>query len=101
MAGDRLNSTMVEVVFGPGEASEPHTHPCPVLGYVLEGAVRMKVGDGPEVTYSAGETFHEEANQRHLVSANASRTAPARFLAVLVCDVDGPLSRPLPKEPAR
>ena len=92
--GARLQVKLVEVTYGPGESSTPHSHPCPIVGYVLEGAVRMRVGGSPEVIYKAGEGFYEEANGQHLVSANASHTERARFLAYFTCDYDAPLSVP-------
>ena len=95
--GTRLGARLVEVTYDPGGASTPHSHPCPVVGYVLDGAVRMKVGDEPEATYAAGQTFYEPPNGAHLVSANANRERPARFLAFFVCDTDAPLSGPVPK----
>lgn len=33
--GNHLKVTLVEVNYGPGEASAPHSHPCAVLGYVV------------------------------------------------------------------
>jgi quercetin dioxygenase-like cupin family protein len=92
MDGSPLQVKLVEVRYGPGEASTPHSHPCPVIGYVLEGSVRMRVGGSPEVVYKPGDGFYEEPNGQHLVSANASSTEPARFLAYFTCDHDAPLS---------
>jgi quercetin dioxygenase-like cupin family protein len=92
--GDQLTVQVLEVRFDPGERSKPHTHPCPVIGYVLEGAVRMQVEGGPEKIYSVGESFYEAPNGIHLLSANASQSAPARFLATFVCDHQAPLSSP-------
>jgi quercetin dioxygenase-like cupin family protein len=96
MQGDRLKVTMLEVVYPPGGASAPHVHPCPVFGYVAAGALRMQFRGLPERVYRAGETFYEAANGGHLVSRNASATEPARLVATLVCDREGPLSVPLP-----
>jgi quercetin dioxygenase-like cupin family protein len=93
--GDAPKLQVVEVRYGPGESSQPHTHPCPVVGYVLEGSVRMQVKGSPERTYSAGESFYEAPNGVHLVSENASKTRPARFLATFLCDHEGPLSTPV------
>jgi len=90
--GTRLKATLVEVRYGPGEASPPHTHPCAVLGYVVEGALRSQVKGEPEMTYHAGESFYEAPNGVHLVSANASSTQPAKLVAFLICDHDTPLS---------
>ncbi len=101
-AGD-LKVVLVEVHYGPGESSPPHSHPCAVIAYVLEGEIRSQVGNGPVVTYHPGETFYEAPNGVHAVSANASTTQPARFLAYMVCDRDAQLSvpPPAPKEAHR
>ncbi len=90
--GDRLKAVLVEVRYGPGESSTPHTHPCAVIGYVAEGTLRTQVKGEPEMTYHAGESFYEAPNGVHLVSANASATEPARLMAYLLCDRDAPLS---------
>lgn len=90
--GARLKATVVEVNYGPGESSAPHSHPCPVIGYVVSGAIRTQVKDGPETIVKAGESFYEAPNGIHIVSANASLTEPAKFIAYFVCDRDAPLS---------
>ena len=36
-------AVMVEVTYPPGKGSQPHRHPGPVFGYVLEGAVVMRL----------------------------------------------------------
>jgi len=90
--GDNLKVTIIEVTYGPGESSKAHTHPCPVIGYVLEGSLRMKVKDEPEAIYKAGETFYEAPSGIHQTSANASQTKPAKFIAYFVCDHETPLS---------
>lgn len=89
---ESLKVTVVQVTYGPGGSSPPHSHPCPVVGYVVEGALRMKVKGEPEKIYKAGESFYEAPNRIHEVSANGSQTRPARFLAYFVCDRDVPLS---------
>src|SRR5258708_2241320 len=70
--GNHLKATVVEVTYQPGGASSPHHHPCAVIGYVIEGAVRMRVNDQPEAVYKVGESFYEAPNDAHRVSANAS-----------------------------
>ena len=92
MDGEHLKATLVEVNYGPGESSAPHSHPCPVIGYVVAGTLRTQVRGEPVGVYTAGESFYEVANGVHAVSANASATEPARFVAFFVCDHDAPLS---------
>lgn len=92
MNGKNLRATLITVHYGPGDASLPHSHACPVIVYVLEGTVRSEIKGQPEIAYRAGESFYEAPGGLHLISANASKSRPARFLAFFVCDSDAPLS---------
>jgi quercetin dioxygenase-like cupin family protein len=92
-----LKATIVEVTYPPGGSSTPHSHPCPVIGYVLRGAVRMQLKGGPASVYRPGDSFYEAPNGVHQVSANASTTKAAVFLAYFVCDHEGPLSVKVPQ----
>jgi quercetin dioxygenase-like cupin family protein len=96
--GGKLKATLVEVTYAPGAGSAPHSHPCPVIGYVVSGELRTQVKGGAEARYRAGETFYEPPNGVHLVSANASKTEPAKLLAIFVCDHEAELSTPVPSE---
>ena len=86
--GKSIKGVLVE--YGPGGSSSAHTHPKSAFIYatVLEGAIRSAVNDGPVVTYRAGESFSEMPGDRHAVSENASKTEPAKLLAVFVVDTD-------------
>jgi quercetin dioxygenase-like cupin family protein len=80
--------TVVQVDYRPGGFSVPHRHPASgfVFAYVLSGTVRSQV-EGEQVReYSAGETWTEPPNSHHIVSANASKTEPARLMAYVIAD---------------
>jgi quercetin dioxygenase-like cupin family protein len=94
MDGNQLRAIVVEVNYGPGEASEPHSHPCTVIGHVVEGAIRSQVKGEPETVYKAGESFYEAPNGVHQVSANANDKAPAKLIAYFICDHETPLTVP-------
>ena len=94
MKGNDLKINVVEVTYPPGGASQAHSHPCPVVAYVVSGAIRSQVKGESVAVYRAGESFFEPANGVHLISANASRTAPAKFLAYFLCDRETKLSVP-------
>jgi quercetin dioxygenase-like cupin family protein len=96
LEGARLKATVVEVHYGPGESSPQHTHPCPVIGYVTQGAYRSQIGGESEHIYKTGDTFYEAPNTHHILSANASKTEPAAFVAFFLCDRDTPLSKDIP-----
>ena len=86
--GKSIKGVLVE--YDPGDASPAHTHPKSAFIYatVLEGAIRTSVNDGPVVTYHAGQNFSEMPGDRHSVDENASKTEPAKLLAVFVVDTD-------------
>lgn len=94
--GNHLQATVVEVHYGPSESSLPHTHPCAVIGYVMGGTLRTQVKGEPEAIYKVGESFYEAPNGVHLVSANASQTESADFIAYFVCDHEQALSSDVP-----
>ena len=53
----------------------------------------MQVAGSPAVTLRPGQTFYEGPSDVHVVSANASRTAPAKILVFMVKDKGAPVSR--------
>jgi quercetin dioxygenase-like cupin family protein len=84
---------MISVTYLPGGASLPHRHDAQVFVYVLEGEMTMQVMGGPMVTIRPGQTFYEGPGDIHQVSANASRSAPAKILVFMVKDKAKPASR--------
>jgi quercetin dioxygenase-like cupin family protein len=90
--------TAVVVDYAPGAASPPHEHARSafIYAYVVSGAIESQVNDGPKRIYHAGESFFEEPGSLHRVSRNASKTQPAKLLAVFVVDTnDKPLTTPI------
>jgi len=86
--GKSIKGVLVE--YKPGGSSPAHTHPKSAFIYatVLEGEIRSQVNNGPAKTYKAGESFSEMPGDVHSVSENASKTKPARLLAVFVVNSD-------------
>jgi quercetin dioxygenase-like cupin family protein len=80
----------VVVDYAPGGASPSHIHAKSafIFGYVLSGEIESQVDDGPRRVFRAGESFYETPGSRHPVSRNASKTKPAKLLAVFVVDTD-------------
>ncbi|WP_190241706.1 cupin domain-containing protein [Bradyrhizobium algeriense] len=76
------------VDYAPGGASPSHIHAKSafIFGYVLSGEIESQVNDGPKQVHRAGESFYETPGSRHPVSRNASKTRPAKLLAVFVVD---------------
>ena len=86
---------VLEVDLAPGQASQPHRHNAHVFVYVLEGQINMQVEGGELVTLSPGEMFYENPDDIHVVSANTSDTAPAKFLVHIIKTVGVPVSTPV------
>lgn len=79
--------TAIVVDYPPGGKSLSHRHGNAfVVGYVLQGAIRSKINDGPEKVFHAGESWTEAPGVHHLVSENASDTEPAKLLAIFIAD---------------
>jgi quercetin dioxygenase-like cupin family protein len=96
--GKSLKGVLVE--YAPGGASPAHVHAKSAFIYatVLEGEIRSQVNDGPATVYRQGESFSEMPGDRHAISENASKTKPAKLLAVFVVDTDDKvLTMPAPK----
>jgi quercetin dioxygenase-like cupin family protein len=84
---------MLTVEYLPGGASLPHRHDAQVCVYVLQGELTMQVAGSPPVRLRQGQTFYESPSDIHVVSANASKTAPAKILVFIVKDKGAPVSR--------
>jgi quercetin dioxygenase-like cupin family protein len=78
------------VDYAPGGASPSHTHAKSafIFAYVLSGEIESQVNDGPKRVYRAGESWYETPGSIHRVSRNASKTEPAKLLAVFVVDTE-------------
>jgi quercetin dioxygenase-like cupin family protein len=88
----------LEVDYAPGAASPSHTHAKSafIYAYVISGAIESKVNDGETRIYRAGESWSEPPGAIHSISRNASKTEPAKLLAVFVLDTnDNPLTKPI------
>jgi quercetin dioxygenase-like cupin family protein len=88
IAGKSLIAVVVD--YPPGGASVPHTHAKSsfIYAYVVSGSIESKVNDGPTRIYKAGESWSEPPGASHPISRNASKTQPAKLLAVFVVDTD-------------
>ncbi len=87
--------TMITLDIPPGGGSAPHRHPGHhTFGYVLEGAYKIKLDNGPETVLTKGQTFYEAPGQLHAASRNASDTEPAKVLVVMLAESGKPVTVP-------
>ena len=80
----------VAVDYPQGGASAPHIHAKSsfIYAYVISGSIESKVNDGTTRVYKAGESWSEPPGASHPISRNASKTEPAKLLAVFVLDTN-------------
>jgi quercetin dioxygenase-like cupin family protein len=96
LAGDSGKElTMITVDYAPGASSPAHTHHAQAMLYVLEGSIVMQVKGAAPVTLVKGQTFYEGLDDVHIVSRNASQTAPAKYVVFLVKDKGAPILTPV------
>jgi quercetin dioxygenase-like cupin family protein len=87
--------SMITVEYPPGGSTPAHTHHAQALLYVLEGSIVMQVKGKAPVTLTPGQTWYEGPEDVHVVSRNASNSAPAKYLVCLVKDKGAPLLTPV------
>ena len=86
--------SMVTVDYPPGGSTPVHTHDAQAMVYVLEGSIVMQLEGAAPVTLTAGQTFYEGPDDVHIVSRNASNTAPARYVVFMVKGKGAPILTP-------
>jgi quercetin dioxygenase-like cupin family protein len=82
--GKETKVTVVEVTLKPGQRGEPHRHPGPVIGYVLEGEYELGIDHQPSKVFKASQTFYEPTGCLHRVSKNPAAKGNTRVLAVVL-----------------
>jgi quercetin dioxygenase-like cupin family protein len=92
---DGWQVTILQLIFPPGFASAKHVHPGFVLGYVLEGELRLHIEGEPETVLHVGEVFYEAPGAIHLASGSASAVKQARVLAFVFNEKGKELTKPL------
>ena len=85
---------MITVEYPPGSVDPVHRHDAYAFVYVLSGSIVMKVRGGKQVTLGPGQTFYEGPNDVHTVGRNASKTKPAKFIAVFLKNKGVPVLLP-------
>jgi len=93
VAGKELS--MLSVEYSPGESTPAHTHPAQAMVYVLEGSIVMQAKGNAPVTLASGQTWYEGPDDVHIVSRNASNSAPAKYLVFMVKDKGAPILTPV------
>jgi quercetin dioxygenase-like cupin family protein len=75
-----------EIRLEAGQQTGRHLHPCPVLGYIVEGTALYQVEGQPAKTLVAGSAFYEPAEVVIAEFSNASDSVPMTFVAFYLLD---------------
>ena len=81
-SGAPAQITAVEITLQPGQQTGWHTHPVPLVGYVLEGELTVDYGPKGQRIYRKGDALAEAMNEAHNGRNNGQE--PVRILAVFV-----------------
>ena len=87
--------SMITVEYPPGASTPVHTHNAQAMVYVLEGSIVMQAKGGAPVTLTPGQTWYVGPDDVHVVSRNASSSAPAKYLVFMVKDKGAPILTPV------
>ncbi|WP_245842891.1 cupin domain-containing protein [Pontibacter ummariensis] len=88
---------VVEIEFKGGQKGAYHKHPCPVVGYIVEGTCLLQVEGEPAKVLKSGEAFFEPAETPILHFDNYSDSAPLQFIAYYLLHKEEELIELLPK----
>ena len=72
----------------PGGKTGLHTHPGPVISYVVQGSLIVKVKGEAEKTFKPGEVIYEPGNTVIEKFDNGSTTEPAVFITDYLLSAD-------------
>ena len=65
--------------------AQPHRHPGPAFGYVVEGAIVFEIEGEPQRVVKAGETFWEPGGDViHYQDGNYLADAQSQFIATMI-----------------
>jgi quercetin dioxygenase-like cupin family protein len=74
--------TAVEITFEPGQQTGWHTHPVPLLGYMIEGELTVDYGERGQRIYRKGDALVEAMSTAH--NGHNMGQSTAKILAVFI-----------------
>jgi quercetin dioxygenase-like cupin family protein len=82
----------------PGQQAGRHIHPCPVLGYIVEGTAICQIEGEAAQVLPVGSAFYEPAETVITNFGNASEVESMQFVAFYLLDGQQDLIRMLESE---
>ena len=85
-----------QITLEPNQQTGRHKHPCPVVGFVVEGIALFQVEGHSPKELPAGSAFYEPAETVILRFDNGSDVTPLTFIACYLLDGQQELIEMLP-----
>ena len=82
---DEWKTTSIDVrslELAPGQQTGVHSHPCPVVGYIVGGSAILQIDGQTTRRLEKGTAFHEPARAKIARFDNASNERPLHFVAM-------------------
>jgi len=92
---DRLEARVETATLEPGKIGGWHTHPTPVVVYVMEGTLTVEIKGKDPIVTKAGEAYLEPINT--VMRAINKGQSPLKFVAFQVSPPEVPDSQPAPE----
>ena len=93
--GDRLEARVRPITIQPG-MGDWHTHPTPIVIYVVEGAFTVEIKDKGVTQFKAGEAVLEPPNT--VLRAGNPGQSPTRVVVFQVASPEASFSQPAPQK---
>lgn len=87
-----------QIIFAPGQQSGRHKHPCPVVGFIVDGAALLQIEGQAPIELPVGSAFYEPADTVISRFDNLSSLAPLTFAAYYLLDGQQDLIEMLPNK---
>ena len=97
-SGAPARITATEITLQPGQQTGWHTHPVPLVGYLLDGELTVDYGPKGKRVYRKGDALVEAMNESH--NGRNTGQGPTRILAIFI-GVEGSQGSTAAPPPAR
>jgi quercetin dioxygenase-like cupin family protein len=87
-----------EITFEPEQETARHCHPCPVMGFIVEGTAVLQLEGQEPQELPAGSAFYEPADTVIRRFDNASAVAPLKFIGYYLLSGPQELIQMLPQK---
>lgn len=93
--GSNEELRMMLVEFPPEYSNVAHSHPVGGLCYVIIGTAESQYEGEDVKVFHAGDSYQDQANKKHLLFRNTSKTEPLKFMCTAKINKNQQFMQPL------